>query len=259
MDDQSTLRINGGMDVVGSDGEKLGTVDRVEGNYVVASKGFFFPTDYYIPVDAISNVAQDQVYLNVTKDVALDQGWDSMQSESSDSTAYADDTTMAAPVSTPMGGTVDDSFKRQSDRGQVRGDDSETMKVPLTEEELTATKRTVDRGAVQVQKNVVEEEQTLDVPVTEERVNVTRRTVDRDVAAGDTDFQGGTIEVPVHGEEVDVQKQARVREELEISKESVGETKQVTDTVRREEARVTDDSGTAKDDTGSVKRDKPSY
>jgi uncharacterized protein (TIGR02271 family) len=263
------------MDVVGSDGEKLGSVDRMEGDYVVASKGFFFPTDYYIPVDAIANVDEDRVYLNVTKDVALDQGWDMAPTETSTSTMYADDTSMADPVSTPMGGSVgragvtgtagttadevaDQPFEHQAHHEHSHADDSDTIRVPLSEEEVTATKRTVDRGAVQIEKDVIEEEQTLDVPVPEERVNVTRRTVDRDVAAGETTFEGGTIEVPVRGEEVDVEKRSRVTEELEISKEAVQDTQRVTDTVRREEGRVTDDSGTVTGDSGSVNRDKPS-
>lgn len=231
MDDQSTLRISGGMDVVGSDGEKLGSVDRMEGDYVVASKGFFFPTDYYIPVDAISNVDEERVYLNVTKDIALDQGWDTM----------------------PTGEVADQSFEHRSDHTSTHADDSESIRVPLSEEELTATKRTVDRGAVQIEKDVVAEEQTLEVPVTEERVNVTRRTVDRDASPGDATFEGGTIDVPVRGEEVDVQKQARVREELEISKDTVAETERVSGTVRREEGRVTGatDEVTGTDETAN--------
>ncbi|MBA2276545.1 MAG: DUF2382 domain-containing protein, partial [Chloroflexia bacterium] len=53
-------------------------------------------------------------------------------------------------------------------------------------------------------------------------------------------FQGGTIEVPVRGEEVQVQKRTKVTEEIEIGKEAVGRTEQVSDTVRREEVRIDD-------------------
>jgi stress response protein YsnF len=44
----------------------------------------------------------------------------------------------------------------------------------------------------------------------------------------------------VLGEEVDVQKRARVIEEVEISKESVQKTKQVGGKVRKEQVRVED-------------------
>ena len=68
--------------------------------------------------------------------------------------------------------------------------------------------------------------------------------LDRDVAPSDTTFEEGTIEVPVHGEEIEVEKRARVREEVEIDKERVTGTQQVTDTVRREEAWITDHTET---------------
>jgi len=103
--------------------------------------------------------------------------------------------------------------------------------VPLSEEERSASKHAVDRGAVHVDKTVTEQEQTLDVPVTEERVNVARRTVDREATPGDTTFEEGTIDVPGRGEEVDVKKRARVHEELEIGKEQVQDTQRDTDTV----------------------------
>lgn len=254
MDDQAVLGITGGMDVVGSDGQKLGTVDHTEGNYIVASKGMLFPTDYYIPVDAVSNVDEDRVYLNVTKEMALDQGWNTMPTETaSTATMYGDDTSISA-TSDP--GVVDSSgtaleradvepFEHQSHLAGSHIHGTETITVPLSEEELTATTRPVDRGAVQIEKAVVEEERTVEVPVTEERVNVTRRPVDRPVDPDTVLFEGGTIQVPVRGEDVDIHREARVREEIEITKEAVTETQQVTDTVRREEVRIVEDTSSA--------------
>ena len=115
-----------------------------------------------------------------------------------------------------------------------------TLDVPLAEEELTARTRQVERGAVRVDKDVVEEEQTLEVPVNEERVTVNRRAVDRAATASDTSFTEGEIEVPVRGEEVEVGRETRVREEVEIGKEQVQRTEHVSDTVRREEVSVDD-------------------
>jgi hypothetical protein len=65
-----------GATVFGADGEKVGTVATFDGAYVVVEKGFFFPKDYPIPVSAISETTGDAVYLSVTKDAALNQGWD---------------------------------------------------------------------------------------------------------------------------------------------------------------------------------------
>src|SRR5690349_14320153 len=65
-----------GTDVIGADGDKVGKVVAAQAQYIVVEKGFFFPTDYYIPTNAINNYDGDKVYLNVTKDEALNQGWD---------------------------------------------------------------------------------------------------------------------------------------------------------------------------------------
>jgi hypothetical protein len=62
--------------VFGADGDKVGTILALEPGYLVVEKGFFFPTDYYIPLTAVSRSGDGEVYLNVTKDQALNQGWD---------------------------------------------------------------------------------------------------------------------------------------------------------------------------------------
>ena len=131
--------------------------------------------------------------------------------------------------------------------GQVRttnqtgAQEADRIRVPVHEEELTATTRQREIGEVEIQKDVVAEQQTIQVPVTEERVRVERRVVDRPVGATDAAFQEGTIEVPIHGEEVELQKRTKVAEEIEVGKEAVQRTEQVSGTVRREEIRVNED------------------
>jgi uncharacterized protein (TIGR02271 family) len=208
--------ITEGTDVYGSDGDKVGSVVAVQPNYIVVEKGFFFPTDYYIPTSAIASYDDGKVYLNVTKDAALNQGWDA------EPTAYA----------TAGAGWTD----------TARVAEDEALRVPVHEEELAATKREREIGEVRIEKDVIAEERTLEVPITEERVRVERRVVDRAADASDaTAFEEGVIEVPIRGEEVDVQKQVRVAEEIEIGKEAVQRTEQVTGTVRREQVRIDED------------------
>ena len=112
--------------------------------------------------------------------------------------------------------------------------EDEALVVPVHEEEFVATRREREASEVQITKNVVEERQTLEVPVTEEHVRVTRRAVDRDASSGETAFQGGTIEVPLTTEEVQLEKQVHVSEEIEIDREAVQTTEKVTGTVRKE-------------------------
>lgn len=116
------------------------------------------------------------------------------------------------------------------------GRDQQTMQ--LREEQLEARKQPVETGQVSVGKRVVEEQRSIDVPVTREEVFVDRRPVDRPAADRPIDTSGQTIDVPVREERVDVSKQPVVYEEVGVGKRQVTEQQRVSDTVRREEARV---------------------
>ena len=124
---------------------------------------------------------------------------------------------------------------------RVAADDE--IRIPVMEEELTATVRQQEAGAVRIQKDVVAEERTLEVPVTEERIRVERRVVDRAATSADAGaFEETVIDVPLRTETVDVQKHARVAEEVIVSKEAVQHTERITDTVRKEEVFVDEDA-----------------
>jgi len=133
----------------------------------VIEKGFFFPTDYSFPTSAINTVDGDKVYLNVTKDDALNQGWDQPLG---DTTVGDDDTLLDGDSLATSGaaGTADGTIATST----ATVSDAETLRVPVHEEELTATTRPVERGQVRIDKEVIAEERTLDVPITEERVTV---------------------------------------------------------------------------------------
>jgi len=247
-----TYQISEGAQVRGIDDEKLGKVIDVQQGYLVVEKGFFFPTDYYIPTSAIANYDGDTVYLNVGKDEALNSNWNVVPEGDTVGTTVTDTYATTGDVGYRAGAVSDQPFERESYASTSQIRDNDRLVVPVHEEELTATKRAVERGQVRVEKNVVAEERTLEVPVTEERVHVERRVVDRPVTDGDMVFEEGTIEVPVRGEEVDLQKRVRVAEEVEIGKEAVARTERVAGTVRREEVRI--DDATTQTDGGLVDR-----
>lgn len=253
-DQQFTPR--NGMDVFGSDGEKVGSIDAVEQDYFVVRKGWFFPEDHYIPFSAVNNWDEEAVYLNVTRDGALEQQWGQQPVVDSVGTTDAtfDQTTGDDPLigttdtaNTLYGETtVDDptygetSLDDRKQVGDVSRSDHDTIEV--REEDLDARTREVERGAVHVDKHVVEEQQSLEVPVTEEEVHIERRSVDR--PADGTDLEDTHIDIPLRGEEVEVSKSARVVEEIDIDKTQREHTETVSDTVRREEVDIhTDELG----------------
>jgi uncharacterized protein (TIGR02271 family) len=270
MDTTSSYQFREGDNVVGSDGEKLGKIHSVGQGYLVVEKGFFFPTDYYIPYNAVSSYDEGDgtVYLSVSKDEAMNSGWDMEPGTGGDYTAesyvgsantnltdseFGSDA-ITGTASTAMTGasagmgtpvyteTETDLGVTGAQSGQYIDNDHTTVQV--REEELVARTREREAGEVIVHKDVVAEEKTIEVPVTEERVRVTRRTVDRLDDTGEVSLQEETFEVPVRTTEVDLEKRTRVAEEIDIDKEAVQRTEQVSGTVRREVVNVEDDTTT---------------
>lgn len=112
------------------------------------------------------------------------------------------------------------------------------QRLHLREEQLHIYKRPVQAGEVQLHKEVVTEQQTLDVPLTHEEVYIERRPASGPLRDPTPIGESESIRIPVHEEQVDVNKQTVVREEVEVGKRSVQETQQVRETVRREEAQI---------------------
>ena len=84
-----------GMDVYDVNGDKIGTVGEIfagatvgasssttsasstSGNYLKVDTGFLgLGKDYYVPAEYVSDVLDDKVMLNVSKDAAKSMGWD---------------------------------------------------------------------------------------------------------------------------------------------------------------------------------------
>jgi uncharacterized protein (TIGR02271 family) len=130
------------------------------------------------------------------------------------------------------------------------------LRIPVVEEKLTGTVRPTEVGAVRIEKRIVAEDRVLEVPVTDEQIRVERRIVDRPVGAETQAFEEIVIDVPVTTEQVELQKQARVAEEIVVSKEATQRTEQVSDTVRREEVYV-DEDATLIDDTQGGSAGRP--
>jgi len=266
------VNLREGMDVFGADGDKLGSIDGVYSDYVSVKKGFFFPEDHYVPINAIQGVDEEnKVWLSVTKDEALNQGWDRIPETG---TTYTD---LNAPYATSnaagsyVGSELDASGRKADTRGvsgenfagagvDARGEvidpnfvaeadpsmgSTDATRVPVYEEEITPVKQAVDRGKVRIEKEVVTENRTVTVPVTEERVRVTQVDTNEAVTGDTADaFHDGTIEVPLKGEEVSLEKTARKTGEVIVDKEAVQRDEQVSGEIRRENVRVDDQTRT---------------
>ena len=203
-------QVHEGMDVLDRNGDKIGKAGETNGQFFNVDAGILGTTEYWVPLEAVTEVQQNAVLLNVNKQEVDSMGWDRRPDEA-ESRAARD---RAATTS-----------------------DAETLR--LREEELRARKTPVETGRVQVGKEVVEEQKSFEVPVSREEVMVERHAVERrpaDEPIRDTASQ--TIDVPVREERLEVEKRPVVYEEVGVGKRATEETQQVSETVRREELRM---------------------
>jgi len=127
----------------------------------------------------------------------------------------------------------------EMDQATGRRRNADQMRLQLREETLVPVKQAAQAGEVEVRKTVHEKEQQVPVNVSREEVYVERHAVDRPVAPGEIDeMQDEVLRVPVYEEQAELQKQARVREEVTIGKQAVQEQQNLSGTVRHEHAEV---------------------
>ena len=216
-----------------ADGDKIGEIVEVNPEFVIAeSDGGFLGLGerrtYYVPRTHIAREDAANWYLSIDKDAVEAMDW------------------TAAPPGSAF--ATDDWLTRYGFEGNLRPIQAGRTRMIRFEEELEARAVARQAGEVRVRKEVVEEPQTIEVPVRHEEVRVERRPV-TDAAAA-TEEAGGTafreteqeIRVPVMQEEVEVRKVARPVEEVVVSKDTREETRQVSDTVRKERFDIDDAS-----------------
>ncbi|HYH15660.1 MAG TPA: YsnF/AvaK domain-containing protein [Flavisolibacter sp.] len=118
--------------------------------------------------------------------------------------------------------------------------------IPIIQENLEVGKREVERGGVRVRSRIVERPVEEHIRLREEHVNVERENVNR--PATEADFAraaGQDIEMTERSEQAVVNKQARVVEEVRVSKEATERNETIRDTVRNTDVDVNNlNSGT---------------
>jgi len=151
-------------------------------------------------------------------------------------------------------GTVDmdqrtTSWRNEGWTGRYAGASSSSVRpehsgsIPVVEEELKVGKRQVFGGRVRVHSHVVEKPVQEQVSLTEERVRVERHPVDRPATSADRLMQDRTIEATERRQEAVVSKDAKVKEEVRLRKDTDRHTETVRDTVRNTKVEVDDSRG----------------
>ncbi|MDB5077249.1 MAG: hypothetical protein JWO42_3428 [Chloroflexi bacterium] len=243
-----TAQVATGATVFDAAGEKVGTVaeSNQQRRYLLVQKGWLFHKDFYVPSNAVTRIDElGGVYLNLYKQ-DLGEGYDNPpvgDTTTATGTSSTDAARSSANMSAAPGTTSGTTQGTAATPGATTGAASsgDEMRIPVREEELVAGTRTEQEGTVHIHKDVVEEQQTVEVPLQRDEVTVERVPLKGEVDPGtldDTAFTKRDIDVPVMGEEPVVGKRVRAVEEVDVRKGTVTDSKQVSDTVRKERVSV---------------------
>ncbi len=112
--------------------------------------------------------------------------------------------------------------------------------IPIVEERLVVGKRAVESGKVRIRTRIEEQPVSETVELRDERVEIDRRPVNERVGGAEASamFQDQDIKLTERSEKAVVGKEARVKEELVINKESGTHKETVKDTVRHTEVDI---------------------
>lgn len=117
--------------------------------------------------------------------------------------------------------------------------ESAALAIPVIEEDLQIGKRVVQRGAVRIHTRLVEKPVTETVSLKQEQVTIERRPVDRPVTRADLEvLPEGDITFTERAEEPVISKEARVVEEVIVSKDTQEYQEIINDSVLRSEVEV---------------------
>jgi uncharacterized protein (TIGR02271 family) len=247
-----------GHELLGSDGEKLGTIEEIyldtetrEPEWALVTTGMFGTKQSFVPLSDASpsgegvSVPFDKStvkqspkidpdgQLSQSEEAALYRhyGMDYSEAESGSGLPDADQT--GTPAGEP-GGPGRDVSGPNTDDAMTR-----------SEEELRIGTANRESGRVRLRKYVVEDEVTKTVPVRREEVRVEREPItdaNIDDATSGPEISSEEHEVVLREEEVVAEKRAVPKERVRLDKDVQTDEREVTETLRKEQIDVDQDA-----------------
>ena len=192
------------------DDSDFGEVQEVGQHYVLTQKGMVSKEKFYIPKYSVQGFDGSTLWFNASQDQL--QGW--KRDSPPDENEYSQYKTQETPS------------------------DVET-RIPLIEERLNVSKSTSTSEAT-ITKEPVTETKTVEVPVTHEELTIERRPAgESSSTTAERPVQSKTdTKVQLSKEDIQVTKDAYVKEEVVVKKKPVTETRTVSDTVTSEKVDV---------------------
>jgi uncharacterized protein (TIGR02271 family) len=234
--------------VIGSDGEKIGTIDALyldhqsdKPEWASVHTGLLGTKRSLVPLAGASPEGED-LRVPVTKQLVKDAPKVEPDGELSEDEEIALFEHYHIPYTeegtvTANGGGAPAAGETGQDASGPTTDDAMTR----SEEELHVGKASRERGRARLRKYVVTEEVQQTVPVQREEVRVEREPVtdaNVDRAMDGPEISDEEHEMVLHEEEVVTEKRAVPRERIRLAKDTVTDEQQVSDEVRKEQVDV---------------------
>jgi uncharacterized protein (TIGR02271 family) len=246
-----SLATSGG-NVVGADGQKIGTIGQVyvddstgEPSFVTVKTGLFGTAESFVPLqDATVTGSDIRVAYNKTevKDAPRVDP-DERITPKEEQQLYAH-----YRISSPRGHTSGTERTGPSDTGDYGTSSNDTTDDAMTrsEERLKVGTRKEEAGRARLRKYVVTENVTQTVPVSREEVRVEREPItDKNVGAARSgpNISEEEHEVVLHQERPVVEKEAVPVERVRLGTETVTDQETVSEDVRKEQIDTDLDGG----------------
>jgi uncharacterized protein (TIGR02271 family) len=257
MPDLDTVRSWQGADMVGPDGDKIGTIESIyvdddsgEPEWALVNTGLFGTKSSFVPL-AQASASGDQVQVPYAQQLVKEAprvDADQHLSEAEEQELWRHygldyDSGYATDTADRNGDGVDDEVQDTAVGRDVSGPTTDQA-MTRSEEELRVGTTARERGRVRLRKYVTTETQQVTVPVRREEVRVEREPItdaNLDAATSGPDLSEEEHEVTLHEETPVVEKRAVPRERVRLDTETVTDQRQVSEEVRKEQIEVEGD------------------
>lgn len=206
--------VKGEMIAYTRDGEKLGKVTTLNEDNLNIEKGFFFPRDFVVSYDDITEVRDNEIIISR-------QGTELRE----------------------LSGRGQEGLSGHGLMGWDKLDalnKGEEIDIPLFEEELQVHKSSHKAGEVRIRKIVHTEEQSFSIPVNKEDVVIEHIPAGTSGGASPDEsvFSEREMSIPLMEDDVEVSKLQKVRETVHAKKVTHTDQREVSGEVRKEDLEV---------------------
>jgi uncharacterized protein (TIGR02271 family) len=241
-----------GRDLLGSDGEKIGSVKEIyqddrtgKPEWALVTSGLFGTRSHFVPL-AGAEPSGEGVRVQVSKDQVKDapgiEG-DGQLSEQEERRLFEH---YGVPYTEEGSVTAEGSPQGNAGNGHTGHDTSGPNTddaMTRSEEELLVGNAQQETGRVRLRKHVVTEQVQTTVPVQREEVRVEREPItdaNRDQAVDGPEISDEEHEVVLHEEVPVVDKQTIPKERVSLQKDTLTEEREVSEEVRKERIETED-------------------